>query len=284
MKRSYLCIFIVFIFIALTLSSCSLLFKKKTYPLESESSMYQHEEKPPIVDESLKDFIPLIYDKHSLNNHSMGWIYVPDTGIDDVVLSAPSKPYDYYTYTGFDGTPNSKGAYFAHYMLDFGDGTRNNLERNTTIFGHSFSENPESGLFSGLKNYYNEKFAKTHPYIYFSTWKENMAFEVVAVFESHVDLRYFDSTLSNREYNEILGKVLESSIYNYENNEVLPDDKIIMLSTCAMNVQGHSDIDPYNTDYRFVVMGKLVQPYEATKDQADFTVNPTPAPPDKFKD
>ena len=283
MKKKCIILLFIILIISLNISSCSCIseiYEKgriKYYFDENKDNNFI----PP--DTSLKDFTENISEKLVLNKHSIGWLYVPDTGIDDIVLLAPEKPYDYYTYTNFDGENDMNGAYFTHYMLDFGNGTRNDMGKINTIFGHSFNEDPNSGLFSGLKNYRDKEFAENHPYFYFSTWQENMAFEVVAVFEAHIDLPYIDPTLNNWEYGEMLNNISQSSIYNYDVSELSVQDKVIMLSTCAMNVQGHTDLDPFKTDYRFVVMGKLVPPFEAIKEQAEFTVNPSPLPPDTFK-
>jgi len=63
----------------------------------------------------------------------------------------------------------------------------------------------------------------------------------------------------------------------------LSQDKVIMLSTYVMNVQRHTDLDPFKTDYRFVIMGKLVSLFEAIKELAEFTVNLSPVPLNTFK-
>lgn len=266
--------------IALTLYGC----KHSTIELYEKEQTSSAQPAPSTVpkDDTLRDNTVFISDKNKQNPHSTGWIYVPETGIDDVVLFAPEKPYDYYTYTDFDGNENINGAFFSHYMMPFGDGSRNDLGRLNTVFGHSFNDSPDSGLFSGLKYYRDEEFAKTHPYFYFSTWEENMAFEVVAVFEAHIDLPYIHPFLSDFEYKEMLHNVFDSSLYNYKNVSISAKDKIMMLSTCAMTVNGKTGLDPYTTPYRFVVMGKLVAPYEATKQQADFEINLYPTPPDEF--
>lgn len=242
----------------------------------------QRDPEPP--DTILPDYTAKVREKQALNPDTIGWLYIPDTGIDAPVLHTPqiNNMNNQYLDHDFNGEKDARGACFADMRAVFGTGSRNILSPLTTLYAHSFREDPaHDSPFSPLKYYRDEQFAREHPDLYFSTQKENMAFEVIAVFEAHINLPYNYSNQPVAEFVAMLNAVRASSLYDY-GAEVNQADRLLVLSTCAMTVQGHEDLDPYTTQYRFVIMGKLVPPGEATRTEAQFTVNPSPAPPDDF--
>lgn len=238
---------------------------------------------PEAPDTALPDLTARVREGQAFNADTVGWLYIPDTGIDAPILHTPEvrNTNNKYLSHNFAGERDPRGAYFADARAAFGEGRRGELTPLTTLYAHSFQENPASGMFSGLKYYRGERFAREHPYLYFSTWEENMAFEVVAVFEAHVNLPYNHCGQSVAEFEELLDAVFRSSLYDY-GVKVTQTDRLLVLSTCAMAVQDHESLDPHTTEYRFVVMGRLIPPDAATKIESAFTVNSAPAPPDDF--
>ena len=221
-------------------------------------------------------FAKLSQEKHEINSDTVGWLNLPNSDLDDVVLWYPGDRNSYYLRRGFDKVKNTGpletqyGSYFADYRSTFDGGTAG-LSLNTVIYGHSMEDNPNGGGFSQLKKYLSEDFARENPYIYFSTTEEDLAWEVFAVSYATINLPYNRPHMTDDEFQSIIiDEVIPRSIYNY-NVEVTPEDKILTLSTCCYNLTS-----VYPNDYRYIIVAKLVEPGKMTKETADFEKNPSP--------
>lgn len=226
------------------------------------------------------DFQYDVLDKELLNPDTAGWLYIPDTTVNKVVLQNPPEmeTNQFYLDVDFYRRPDKNGTFCTDFRNEFGFGTREELSRITTIYGHSWSDNPDGELFAQLKKFRDPEFARTHPYIFFSTREENMAWEVFAVFDTTVCLPYITPDLNDNEMYDLLSVVDKLSEYNYT-GAVSPDDKLLVLSTCTFSVRGHERLPDIN-DYRFVIMAKLVEPKALKLDETAFFVNENPAFPD----
>ena len=219
-------------------------------------------------------------EKVPLNGDTVGWLQVPNTEIDDVILWYPGDRNAYYLRRDFNKVENTGplqtqyGSYFADYRCTF-DGGRQGLSHNTVLYGHSMEDDPDGGGFSQLKKYLDEDFAKANPYIYFSTTDEDMAWEVFAVFYSTVELPYNRPNMATAELSQmqILSECLKRSIYSYD-TDLSAEDKILTLSTCCYNFT-----TSYPNNYRYVVMAKLVKPGEILAEEAALVKNPSPKAP-----
>jgi sortase B len=222
--------------------------------------------------------------KYELNDETIGWLNLPDTSLNDVVMFHPvaaetQEEKFYYLRRDFNKVPNTGplasqyGSYFADWRSTFGGG-RTGMASNTTIYGHSMSDDPNGDGFSPLKKYLDEDFARNTPYIFFSTQEEDMAWEVFAVFYATVYLPYNQAQFaSDAEFVELIDECRARSIYDYD-IEVTEKDKILTISTCCYNLT-----TSYPNNYRYVVMAKLVKPGQKLAEQASFEVNPSPAGP-----
>lgn len=217
--------------------------------------------------------------KREQNPDSVGWLYIPDTHIDDVIVQNPiDATNDYYLNVNFGGEPDRNGVYCADRRARFGAGGRADLSRVTALYGHSWDDDPEGTLFSQLKKYRDEDFAREHPYLFFSTEWEDMAWEVFAVFDTTIYLPYILPELDKSTFQQMLSVVRASSIYTYD-VAVDSEDKLLVLSTCTMSVPGYPSL-PAPNDYRFVIMARLADPQEPVKETADLAANPYPIQPD----
>ncbi len=204
-----------------------------------------------------------------------GWLKVNGTDIDAPVLLNALGSNSEFVETGF----TENGSYFSDYRSTFGD--RFDFSRNTVIYGKSSSDNQDGEFFSQLLRYKDPAFAKSHPYIIFSSENETIVWEIFAVFNAHVDLPYILSQSDIMSNKDLLAAIRASSIYKY-NVEVRPEDKVLTLSTNAFNVEPRpSASDIYN--YRFAIVAKMVSPNELSKSEARLEINPTSAPPDTYK-
>lgn len=211
-------------------------------------------------------------EKNIINEDAVGWLRIPNTKIDDVVMFYPDDANEYYLRRNFDKRYSWEGSYFADYRCTF-DGTRQGLSRVTTIYGHSMDDNPDGSMFSQLKKYLDADFAKENPYIFFSTTEEDMAWEIFAVYYATNKLPYNVPNADDAAFSSTFSEVLKRSLYIYD-SKVSADDKLLVLSTCCYNY-----VATYPNDFRFAIMARLVPQGEVLKDQAVLQQNPNPKAP-----
>lgn len=261
------------------------------------------EEEIPIV--AHPSHVDEVKEKKAENSDTVGWLHVPGTTMNDVVVHYPDDPNEFYWHRNFKKEQisianfpnyenNNSWAYFADFLNKFGTGKAEDLSTNTVIYGHTYDiavdENSKQVLANGteetfgkrfapLKYFYlSEDFAKKTPYIYFSTEQEDLVWEVFAVFFVDINLPYNVPNLPDEEYAKVLDECLKRSVYTYD-VDVAPTDKILTLSTCTYYIPGNTTYLGYPNNYRYVVMAKLVDGAQATKTEAAFERNPEPKAP-----
>ena len=216
------------------------------------------------------------------NPDTIGWLKVPGLSEIDKPVVQSTESNKYYLYRDASGNKLTNnlttgyhilGAFYTHYRDTFG--TRDELSTNTVIFGHSdlglnknyADDDPTGTLFSQLYNFLDEDFAKKTPYIYFSTAKEDMVWEVFAVGYSDSGTDYIEPDPQPTAYAQLLEDAKARSQFDY-GVDVGPGDKILTLSTCTIHFGMTA-----KSEYRFVVTAKLIDTDAATKKTADLTVN-----------
>jgi sortase B len=236
----------------------------------------QSQNREPIT---VPDLTALVAASKQENADVVGWLQIPGTEIDRVILQNPPNLADntYYLNRDFQKSPHRDGCFCTDFRVKTGDGSRAALSRNTTIYGHSWTDDPDGALFAQLKRYRDPDFARAHPYIFYSTHRETMVWEVVAVFEATTAFPYITPDPSDKRLRSNLARIEELSLYDYANPPTMAD-KFLTLSTCVYSVLGQPELPALN-DYRFVVMARLVAPDEPLKSQADFVINAERIPP-----
>jgi sortase B len=227
------------------------------------------------VAEITPDLTGKVLELRKQNEYVTGWLQIPGTTINDPILFREGSN-EHFIRTGIDGKPNMVGSYFADFRSAFGTGNRDGFGRNTVLYGSSWSSDPDDRLFAQLNKYRDPEFAKSHPYIFFSTDKETIAWEVFAVFDAHANLPYNLSEPKSISVEDLLIAIEESSIYE-SGLDVAPTDKVITLSTNAY-IPGYSTFD-----YRFAVVAKMVPPEGTRRELALLTKNPSPVSPDSYQ-
>lgn len=217
-----------------------------------------------------------VQEKYGQNSDTVGWLQVANTTIDDVVVWYPEDENEFYYRRNFDKRTSFNGLFYADFRCKF-DGTAAGLSQNTVIYGHSMSDDPihESKLFSPLKLYKNEDFARENPYIYFSLSGEDLIWEVFAVFFATEQLPY--NIPDPAEFLRTIGECRARSLYNYDVG-VTENDKILTLSTCTYSLPDGTPL-AYPNKYRYAVMAKLVTDRSALKSEARITKNHEPKAP-----
>ncbi len=218
---------------------------------------------------ALPKLTSFVREKHAQNSDTVAWIKVPGTTIDDVVVCYPGDRNSFYLRRNFDKRSDFNGSIFADYRTTF-----DKLKPNTTIYGHSMSDDPLDyrKQFSPLKLFQDIEFAKKTPYVYLSTAGEDLVFEVFTVMFTGIDLYYIDP--DPKDFEGLIEKCRARSLYNYDVS-VKKGDKILTLSTCTYSLPDGRTF-PVNTDehgYRYAVMAKLVADKTNLKNKASLTVN-----------
>lgn len=214
------------------------------------------------------------------NADTVGWLIVPGTEINDVVVQKPDDPTNlYYKRRDFQQNDHFDGCYYADYRAAFGDGSREQLGVNACIYGHSMTDDPEderySVKFAQLHDLRDPEKAKKMPYIYFSTPTEDMVFEIFAVFLANCDntaLPYNANPPAGEFVKMIKEEVYPRSYYKYD-VDISEKDKFLTLSTCIYLLEDGTEVNWKNTYYRYAVMARLVEPDAPLKTEAAFTVN-----------
>ncbi len=269
-------------FVAITLAMSFILVsgcgnKENSSSSESEDSSSQSSESSSPAD--LRDPVDLTEKLEKgikRNPDTVGWLYIPEIGIDDAVLQKndPSKSHrennEYYLRIDEDKKYDVFGCYWADALSKIGN--RNDLSKNTVIYGHSdYKDNKDGKKFSKLFHYMDKEFLENNPYIYFSTEEEDMVFQIFSVFYTHVDFVYIYTDPTVEHFGEIIKGAKDRSEYIIDVPVDPAKDKIITLSTCTGEfVKGNKD------DYRFVIMGKLLPSSEVPKDAVKVEKNPKP--------
>lgn len=214
------------------------------------------------------------------NKDTIGWIYIDGTTVNDVVVKVNyNDDNKYYLRRNANGENDNDGCYYADWRCKTGN--RNSISKNTVVYGHNLGRSA-SGLipdyqnhangpkFAQLLKYQDEEFAKTHPYIYYSTIEEDMVWQVFAVFYTDIKFDYIEPNPADATFNSLLKKAQDLSFYKYD-VEVNSNDKILTLSTCTYRMADDTKLH-YPNDYRYVVMAKLLPADAVLEDTVSLTV------------
>ena len=247
--------------------------KKESSKVSKQESKEKEEEEEVIVDnarEILSDFSGLIAE----NSDTVGWVNVPNTPIDYVVVQSPKDLVDtayqqdpYYLQKDFYGNYLYAGSIFMDYRSEVGG-------KNMILHGHSMANGT---MFAALLNFSDLGVYKNSPVISFNTIYEKSKWKIFAVIkvntlESHGPLfRYLRGSFgSDYDFLNFVYELRMRSIINCP-VDVNENDEILTLSTCAY------DFD----NFRLAVIARRVREGESTAVKvSDASYNPNPLYPD----
>ncbi len=202
-------------------------------------------EPQPVITEKVLELREL----NTENPHAVGWIYIPNTRVDEVVMYSPDK-HDYYLYGDFKGNFSASGLVYIDEVCS--------LEPETQVL-QLYGHNMLSGTrFAGIFAYEKQSFYDKNPYIYFTTTEGARCYQVVTAGydvyykKSTENVYFFDSFVAPATKEEFD----EHMAHFYERSEIETgvtatfEDNLIMLVTCAYQEK----------DGRFIVLAKEV-PY-----------------------
>ncbi len=155
-------------------------------PQESSSSAVSADSAPDET-ESSPDAPP----RHDLaalateNPDCVGWITIPDTGIDYPVMYTPDDP-EHYLRRDFSGVSASHGTPFL-------DGRNQDTveNQNLILYGHNMMD---GSMFKPLISYLEPSFRETHQEIYLELSEKQYQYEVLAVVETSTKSPFYTFT------------------------------------------------------------------------------------------
>lgn len=162
-----------------------------------------------------------------INNEIVGYLKVNGTNIEYPVVKAENN--NYYLKRNLDKKYNSGGWIFADYKNNF-DGT----DKNIVIYGHNMKDN---SMFGSLKNVLKEEWYNNEQnyIIDFITEKEEQQYEVFSIYQIKNEDYYINTEFeNNNEFINFTNTLKQRSIKDF-NIEILEEDSILTLSTCANN-------------------------------------------------
>ncbi len=205
------------------------------------------------------------------NQDVKGWISIPDTNIDYVVMQSGREDPEFYLNKGFDKEYSKAGTLF----LDI----RSSVEEDTQsllIHGHNMVTTKEKMFRSILKYKEGIKFYKNHPLIQFDTIYHTGTWKVFAVFITPPDperdyfFEYRTSTFADAsDFLNFVYQIRIRSLINVDAVDINENDRLLMLSTCSYEAN--------DRNYRTVLVARKVRDGESTEvnvDRAAMNKNP----------
>lgn len=228
-----------------------------TAPPETETTTEETEPPPLIMLENMKSFV-------EENPETAGWITVPNTNIDNVVVQTDNN--EYYMDKDFYGNRNIAGQIYIDFRCVANDYDENQSD-NIVIYGHNQADNTMFGTLKKYKikkdNTKNFDFYLENPTFKFSNLYEEYTYKIIAMFVIEVepyqtrdgvifDYHNYINFGGDREFSEFESNILARTAVNtgvdFDSN-----DKYITLSTCS------NEFD----QSRFVVIGRRVRDGES---------------------
>ena len=199
------------------------------------------------------------------NPDAVAWLYIPGAEVDDPVMQAEDNGY--YLKLDENGEYAVWGCYYAHCGNEIGG--RGELDKNTTIFGHSASDcDPDGPKFTKLYRYMDADFVKRYPYIYFSVDGEDMIFQITALFITDIGFDYIAPNPAGNDLTSFFETVARKNWLDLDGVTFSEEDTVLTLSTCCRKY------DDANTgNQRLVVMAKLLPEGAAAQEFSASLVN-----------
>lgn len=199
------------------------------------------------------------------NPDTAGWITIPNTNVDNVVLQTNNN--DYYMSRDFYGNKNIAGQIFADFRCVINDYEENQCD-NLILYGHNQADGTMFGTLKKYKikkdNTKNFDFYLENPTFTFSNLYEEYTYKIIAMFVIEVEPyhtrdgyifdyhNYVKFGKTKRKFSDFKENVLKRTAVN-TGVDFDENDKYITLSTCS------NEFD----QSRFVVIGRRVRDGES---------------------
>jgi sortase B len=205
-----------------------------------------------------------------VNEDVKGWITIPDSNIDYVVLQSDDEDPEYYLTRDIEKKELKAGSLFLDYKSSVEDNTQN-----LVIHGHNMTSS--DNMFHYLLNYKELDYYKERPVFTFDTIYQTGQWKIFAIIVTNgtsIKEPLFNYTRAAfKDSSDFLNFVYQlriRSIYHIDTVDVNENDQLLALSTCSYEVK----------NYRTVIIARKVREGEDTTVDVDsVTVNPEPLYP-----
>ncbi len=184
-----------------------------------------------------------------VNPDVKGWISIPDSNIDYVVMQTEDKDQEYYLHHNMFRQDDKAGCLF----LDQNASVEYNSQ-NLTIHGHNMTST--NNMFHYLMKFKDLDYYKERPVFTFDTLFQKGQWKIFSVFFTNGSSKkepVFDYTKANfSDSSDFLNFVYQlriRSIYKLDTVDVNEKDQLLTLSTCTYEVK----------DYRLVIVARKVR-------------------------
>ncbi|MBP1560521.1 MAG: class B sortase [Oscillospiraceae bacterium] len=224
----------------------------------TESETTETEPPPLVVLPSMESFL-------AENPDTAGWITIPGTNVDNVVVQAADN--DYYLSRDFNGNKNAAGQIYVDFRCIINDYEENQSD-NIVVYGHNQADGT---MFGTLKKYKIKKestknfdFYLENPTFTFSNLYEEYTYKIIALFVIEVEPyqtrdgyifdyhNFVNFGKTKRKFSDFKENVLARTAVN-TGVDFDENDKYMTLSTCS------NEFEPS----RFVVIGRRVRDGES---------------------
>lgn len=220
----------------------------------------------------------------AMNNDVKGWITIPETNIDYVVVQSDKDNPELYLDKDINLEYSKAGTLF----LDSHSSVEDNSQ-NLIIHGHNMVSTAEKMFHNLLKYKVNKAkksknevpdYYKEHPLINFDTIYRTGQWKIFAVFITNGSSKkepFFDYTRSNfsdsSDFLNFVYQVKLRSELNIDSVDITDSDQLLMLSTCSYEVD----------NYRTVIVARRVRDGEnPIVDTEAVKVNKDPLYPESY--
>ncbi len=210
---------------------------------------------------------------YAINPELVGWLKIDGTNLDVQVVQTMDN--EKYLKTDFYGKKSRYGCPYVDYRND-----AKYLNDNTIIYGHHMSDGL---MFSNLDKYKTIEGYKESPIIQYDTLYKTYYFKIVAAFVTNSlaedDNGYIFNYMvtdfsSDEKFMNYVDELRKRSIFKTDVS-VLPDDKLLTLSTCSYEF----------SKARLVVVARLCRENEEPiVDTTNATINSSPRYPQSWYD
>lgn len=209
----------------------------------------------------LKQFSKLL----DTNEDVKGWITVPGTNIDYVVLQSSKDKPEYYLTRDINKKKLKAGSLFLDYKSSVEEGTQN-----LVIHGHNMTST--DNMFHHLLDFKELDFYKANPVFTFDSILQTGQWKIFSIFitngtsEKESLFNYTRAKFSDSsDFLNFVYQLRIRSIFNIDDVDINENDEILTLSTCSYEVK----------EYRTVIVARKIRVGEnANVDVESVTENP----------
>lgn len=160
------------------------------------------------------------------NNETVGWIKINNTNVNYSIVQHNDN--EYYLKHDFNKKKNGNGWVYGDYRDDF-----KYFGNNTIIYAHNLTNRKMFGslVWTLKESWYTNK--ENH-YIKISTPYSNTIWHIFSIYTIVPEVYYLKTYFNNeKDHQTFLNILKERSIYNFADDNLTTDDKILTLSTCT---------------------------------------------------